>query len=59
MPTLEKLEKRRRSKAMDKAAPAIRFSDLWCRVDNELIARQKTDFTLTELHELVGFLTKP
>ena len=59
MPTLEKPEKRRRSKEMDKSAPKARFSDLWLRVVNELIARRKTDFTPTELHELVGILFKP
>lgn len=59
MPTLEQSEKRKRSKAMNKTAPKFRFSDLWLRLGNELHARQKKDFTPTELHHLVGILLTP
>ena len=56
MPGLDKLEKRRRSKAMDAAAPKLRFGILDCHVSNELHARNKADFTLAELHEYVDTL---
>lgn len=58
MSTLEKPEKRRRSKAMDKSSPKTRFSDLSLRVGNELISRQKTDFSMKELHEILSRLAE-
>ncbi|NOS69513.1 MAG: hypothetical protein HOP33_06230 [Verrucomicrobia bacterium] len=58
MPTLEKAEKRKRSKAMSKAAPKMRFSHLRDAVGNGLHALQKTDFTMQELHEIVNVLSK-
>jgi hypothetical protein len=53
MPSLEKLEKRRRSKEMNAVVPKFRFADLRLQVGNQLSAEQKNNFTLEELRRFV------
>ncbi|MDB6017339.1 MAG: hypothetical protein JWR19_1828 [Pedosphaera sp.] len=52
MPSLLKLDKRKRSKAINQATLKIRFESFRMYVGSALGARRKTDFTMAELHEI-------